>query len=165
MLLNCGAGEDSWEALGLQGDPTSPFWRRSALNIHWKGWCWNKFQYIGHLLRSWLIGKDPDGGKDWRQEERGWQRVRWLDGITDSCTWVWASSGRWWGEPGLLQFVGSQSQTPLSDWATATSGLIILNQCFPKTYYRFKSLLIPLKCSFKLSFLSISPLPFVLVPS
>ena len=26
-LLNCGVGEDSWESLGLQGDPTSPFWR------------------------------------------------------------------------------------------------------------------------------------------
>ena len=25
MRLNCGAGEDSWESLGLQGDPTSPF--------------------------------------------------------------------------------------------------------------------------------------------
>ena len=25
MLLNCGGGEDSWESLGLQGDPTSPF--------------------------------------------------------------------------------------------------------------------------------------------
>ena len=25
MLLNCGVGEDSWEPLGLQGDPTSPF--------------------------------------------------------------------------------------------------------------------------------------------
>ena len=29
-----------------------------------------------------LIGKDPDAGKDWRQEERGQQRMRWLDGIT-----------------------------------------------------------------------------------
>ena len=28
MLLNCGVGEDSWESLGLQGDPTSPSWRR-----------------------------------------------------------------------------------------------------------------------------------------
>ena len=34
--------------------------------------------------KNWLIGKDPDAGKDWRQEEKGWQRVRWLDGITDS---------------------------------------------------------------------------------
>ena len=31
-----------------------------------------------------LIGKDPDAGKDWGQEERGGQRMRWLDGITDS---------------------------------------------------------------------------------
>ena len=34
--------------------------------------------------KNWLIGKDPDAGKDWRQRRRGWQRMRWLDGITDS---------------------------------------------------------------------------------
>ena len=42
-------------------------------------------------VKNWLIGKDPDAGKDWRQEENGmtedetvgWQRMRWLDGITD----------------------------------------------------------------------------------
>ena len=39
MLLNCGVGEDSWESLGLQGDPTSPFWRRSALGFLWKELC------------------------------------------------------------------------------------------------------------------------------
>ena len=39
MLLNCGVGEDSWESLGLQRDPTSPFWRRSALGFLWKKWC------------------------------------------------------------------------------------------------------------------------------
>ena len=39
MLLNCGVGEDSWESLGLQGDPTSPFWRRSALGFLWREWC------------------------------------------------------------------------------------------------------------------------------
>ena len=39
MLLNCGDGEDSWESLGLQEDPTSPFWRRSALEFLWKEWC------------------------------------------------------------------------------------------------------------------------------
>ena len=31
--------ENSWESLGLQGDPTSPFWRRSALGFLWKEWC------------------------------------------------------------------------------------------------------------------------------
>ena len=39
MLLSCGVGKDSWESLGLQGDPTSPFWRRSALGFLWKEWC------------------------------------------------------------------------------------------------------------------------------
>ena len=34
--------------------------------------------------KSWLIWKDPDAGRDWGQEEKEWQRMRWLDGITDS---------------------------------------------------------------------------------
>ena len=34
--------------------------------------------------KNWLIGKDPDAGKGWRHEEKGQQRTRWLDGITDS---------------------------------------------------------------------------------
>ena len=36
-------------------------------------------------VKNWLFGKDRDAGKDSRQEEkRGQQRMRWLDGITDS---------------------------------------------------------------------------------
>ena len=38
MLLNCGVAEDSWESLRLQGDRTSPFWRRSVLGFLWKEW-------------------------------------------------------------------------------------------------------------------------------
>ena len=73
MLLNCGVGEDSWESLGLQGDPTSPSWRKSVLNIHWKDWCWSWKTPIlwPPDAKSWLIWKDPEGGKDWRQEEKG----------------------------------------------------------------------------------------------
>ena len=33
--------------------------------------------------KNWVIGKDLDLGNDWRQRKRGWQRMRWLDGITD----------------------------------------------------------------------------------
>ena len=33
--------------------------------------------------KNWLIGKDSDLGKDWRWKEKGWQRIRWLDGITN----------------------------------------------------------------------------------
>ena len=39
-------------------------------------------------VKNWLIGKDPDAGKDWKERKgrrrRGWQRMRWLDDITDS---------------------------------------------------------------------------------
>ena len=34
-------------------------------------------------VKNRLIGKDPDAGKDWSGRRRGWQRMRWLDGITD----------------------------------------------------------------------------------
>ena len=46
--------------------------------------------------KSWFIRKDPYAGKDWGQEWSGWQRMRRLDGFTDSSTWVWANSGREW---------------------------------------------------------------------
>ena len=68
MLLNSGVGE----SLGLQGDPTSPFWRRSILGFLWK----NDAKAETPVLwpphaKSWLIGKDPDAGRDWGQEEKG----------------------------------------------------------------------------------------------
>ena len=34
--------------------------------------------------KCWLIGKDPDAGRDWGQEEKGMTEDEWLDGITDS---------------------------------------------------------------------------------
>ena len=85
MLLNCGVGEDSWESLGLPGDQTSPSWRKKVLNIHWKTDAEAKIPIIRPPnAKNQLTEKEPDAGKDWRQEENGWQRVRWLDGITDS---------------------------------------------------------------------------------
>jgi len=35
-------------------------------------------------VKSWLIGKDPDAGKDWRQEEKGTMENEMVDGMTDS---------------------------------------------------------------------------------
>ena len=61
MLLNCGVGEDSWESLGLQGDQTSPSWRKSVLNIHWKDWSWRSntlatwCKELSHWKRSWCL--------------------------------------------------------------------------------------------------------------
>ena len=42
-----------------------------------------KLQYFGHLMRRADSLEKTDAGRDWRQEERGRQRMRWLDGITD----------------------------------------------------------------------------------
>ena len=39
---------------------------------------------LEHDVKNQLIGKDPDSGKDWSGRTRGWQRMRWLDGITDA---------------------------------------------------------------------------------
>ena len=62
--------------------------------------------------KRWLIGKDPDAGEDWRQEEKGMtedEMVGWVVSPTQ-WTWVWASSKRWWrtGKTGMLQSMGLQ---------------------------------------------------------
>ena len=61
-------------------------------------------------VKSWLIWKDPDAGKDWRQEKKGmtgWDC--WIASATQ-WTWVWVNSGSWWwiGRPGVLQSMGVQ---------------------------------------------------------
>ena len=60
MLLNCGVGKDSWESLGLQGDPTSPSCRKSILNIHWKRW-WNEVAQLCLTLwpHEWQHARPP----------------------------------------------------------------------------------------------------------
>ena len=86
MLLNCGVGEDSWESLGLQGDPTS----HSEGDQPWDFFGRNDAKAETPVLwpshvKSWLIGKDSDAGRDWGQEEKrttedemaGWHH--WLD--------------------------------------------------------------------------------------
>ena len=85
MLLNCGVGEDSWESLGLQGEQTSQSWRKSVLNSHWKDWwSWSSSTY-GHLMqRADSFEKTLMLGKIEGRRRRGWQRMRWLDGIIDS---------------------------------------------------------------------------------
>ena len=125
MLLNCGVGEDSWESLGLQGDPTSPLWRRSVLGVLWKEWCWSwnsstlatSYKVLTHWKRLWCWEGLGAGGEG---DDRGWDgwmasRTQWM--------WVWVNSRRWWWtqRPGMLQFMGSQ--TVRHNWATELTEL------------------------------------------
>ena len=119
MLLNCGVGEDSSESLGLQGDPTSPFCRRSVLGVHWKdwGWSWNPntlatwCKELTHWKRPWCWARLRAGEED----DRGWDG--WMASPTQ-WTWVCVDSRSWWwtGRPGVLQFMGLQSRIRLSNW-------------------------------------------------
>ena len=85
MLLNCGVGENSWESLGLQGEPTSPFWRGSALGSLEGVMLKLKLQYFGHLMqRVDSLENTLMLGRLEGRRRREWQRMRWLDGITDS---------------------------------------------------------------------------------
>ena len=84
-----------------------------------------KFQYFGHL-NSWLIGKDPDAGKDWGQEEKGQQRMRWWDDITDSMDMslsklqeILKDRGAWCVKIHRV----TKSQTWFSNWTTTTMTL------------------------------------------
>ena len=80
-----------------------------------------KLQYFGHQyfdVKTWLIWKDPDAGKDCRQEEKGMtedETVQWA--------WVWVNSGSWWWTQEVWHAAVdgvSKSWTQLSDWLNWT---------------------------------------------
>ena len=132
MLLNHGVVEDSWESLGLQGDPTSPFWR-SALGFLWKedAKAETPVLWPPHA-KNWLIGKDSDAGRDWGQEEKGktedemagwhhwldWRESEWTPGVGD-------------GQGGLAccnSFGHKELDT--TEWLNWTESTTMFSMCF-----------------------------------
>ena len=114
-------------------------WRRRLLRVPWtarrsnqsilkeispeyslEDWCWSWnsntlatwCEELTHLKRPWCWERLKAGGEG---NDIGWEG--WVASLTQ-WTWVWVNSGSWWctGRPGVLQSMGSQSQTWLIDW-------------------------------------------------
>ena len=91
--------------------------------------------------KSWLIGKDSDAGRDWRQEKKrttegevaGWHH--WLDG--HESEWTPGVSWWWTGRPGVLQFMGSQRVR--HDWATELNWTHCVEMSLDSGYTRSSS--------------------------
>ena len=81
-------------------------------------------------VKSWLIGKGSDVGRDWGQEEKGTTEdemagwYHWLDGRESE---VHSGSWCWTGRPGVLRFMGSQRVG--HDWTTELNWTELMVKC------------------------------------
>ena len=110
----------TWEPLGQKGDPTSQFkenqpWTLigrtdSEAPIFWSP-----------EAKSWLIGKDPEAGKDWGQEEKGMTEDELAGWHHQLKGHEFEQTGRLWrkGKPGILESFGSKRVR--HNWVTKTS--------------------------------------------
>ena len=141
MFLNCSVGENSWESLGLQGDPTSPFWRRWALGFLWKNDAKAEIPFLWppHVI-SWLIGKHSEAGRGLGQEEKGTTEDEmagwhpWLDGRGLSQLREMVMDREAWRA--VIHGVAESDTTERLIWAEQL--ILILIQCYKSTMLLYK---------------------------
>ena len=120
-----------FETVVLQKTLESPLDYKEIQPVHPKGD--QSWVFIGRIdveaetlilwppdAKTWLIGKDPDAGRDWRQEEKGMTEDEMAGWMASQTQWtgVWVSSGSWWwtGRPCVLQSMVRQRVG--HDWVT-----------------------------------------------
>ena len=157
MFLNCGIRENSWESLGLQGDPTSPSKRKSILNIHWKDWCWSWSsnalatwcKELTHWKRPWCWERLKVGREEGNRGWDGWMAspTRWM--------WVWATPGVGDGQGTLAYCIPwGCEELDRTEWLNWTELLWLCPVTFPHTVPP------PRKLSFSIQSLLVSLIQF-----
>ena len=122
MLLNCGVREDSWESLGLQGRANQSILKEISPEYSLEGLMLKlKLQYFGYLMwRTDSFEKPLMLGKIEGRRRKGRQRMRWMDGITDSMD---MSLSKLWelviGRPGVLWSMGCK-ESDMTEWLNWT---------------------------------------------
>ena len=130
MLLNCGAKEVSWESLGLERRANQSILKEINLEYSLGGLMLKlKLHYSGHLMqRTNSLEKTLMLGKIEGRRRRGWQRMRWLNGITNTMDMnrsklqeTVKNREAWWG---AVQ-EATKSKTQLSNWTTITTTISV----------------------------------------
>ena len=85
-----------------------------------------------HVVKSHLIGKESEAKKDWRQKEKGAQRIRWLDSITNSMdmnlskVWEIVKDREAWEAWCATVHEVTMHQRWISDWTKTATNIFLL---------------------------------------
>ena len=89
-------------------------------------------------VKSWLIWKDPDAGKDWRWEEKGMTegpRDGWMASLTQ-WTWIWANPGDSEGQGSLACYSPwSRKESDTTEWLSNHNNCyLMIRRCSPQSF-------------------------------